>query len=118
MIEHINKLFAVIIIMSLFTYFARADYNLPLFVFAGILWDQKHPPQKVRIWYLMAFSIFVDLIWIIYWAILWSNFQSKQSGLQQFSLMVSVGVFVVKIVTVIILFLKEDDCYEALIELP
>lgn len=104
--------------MSLFTYFSRADYNLPLFVFAGILWNHKYPPQKLRIWYLMAFSLFVDLAWIIYWAILWSNFPSPQSGLQQFSLMVSVGVFVVKIATVIVLFLKEEECYYGLIELP
>ena len=33
MMEHLNKLFMAVIILSLFTYFERGDYNLPLFAF-------------------------------------------------------------------------------------
>lgn len=77
MIEHVNKLFAIIIVLSLLTYFERADYNLPLFVFAGLLWNHQHPPQKTRVWYLMTFSLIVDLVWIIYWAAIWGGIQDR-----------------------------------------
>lgn len=43
MSEHIGKLFVVIIILSLFTYFERADYNLPLFAFSLFLWNHNRP---------------------------------------------------------------------------
>lgn len=43
MVEHINKLFVAVIVISLFTYFERADYNLPLFVFTLFLWDHPKP---------------------------------------------------------------------------
>ena len=77
MVEHINKFFAAVIILSLFTYFERADFNLPLFVFVALLWNHKNPPQKARVWYLMAFSLLVDFIWIVYWAAIWSNLNDK-----------------------------------------
>ena len=77
MIDHINKLFGVILILSLFTYFERADFNLPLFTFTALLWNQKYPPQKTRVWYLLLFSILVDFIWIIYWAVTWNSFDNQ-----------------------------------------
>ena len=47
MIEHIKKLFLVIVALTCFTCFQRADYNLPLFAFAYFLWDYKHPNVKI-----------------------------------------------------------------------
>lgn len=43
MIQHIKKLFLVMIALTCFTCFQRADYNLPLFAFTFFLWDYKHP---------------------------------------------------------------------------
>lgn len=43
MIEHIKKLFLVIVGLTCFTCFQRSDYNLPLFAFSYFLWDYKHP---------------------------------------------------------------------------
>ena len=114
MIEHINKLFALVVILSLFTYFERADYNLPLFVFVALLWNHNHPPQKARVWYLMTFSLLVDFIWIVYWAATWSNLNDKETSLYHFTLIVSSIMFVIKIIIVVILFLREDDCHQAL----
>lgn len=117
MIEHINKLFMVIIILSLFTYFERPDYNLPLFAFILLLWDNPHVKQKTRIWYLMAVSLLVDLIWIIYWAATWGGYDNKESGLCNFTILISVLIFIVKIVIVILTFVKVDDCKKAVSEL-
>lgn len=77
MMEHINKLFMAIIILSLFTYFERPDYNLPLFAFIILLWEHSLVKQKVRLWYLMAVSFLVDLVWIIYWAVTWGGYDNK-----------------------------------------
>lgn len=49
MIEHIKKLFLVIIVLSCFTCFQRADYNLPLFTFAFFLWDFKNSNVHMKI---------------------------------------------------------------------
>ena len=118
MIASVNKLFALILALSLFTYFERADYNLPLFTFAALLWNQKSPPQKTRVWYLLVFSILVDFVWIIYWAVTWSSFDNQEVVLCDFTLIVSSIVFVVKIFVIVVLFMKEPECSEALINLP
>lgn len=77
MIEHLNKLFMVVIVLSLFTYFERPDYNLPLFAFILLLWENSYVKQKTRLWYLMAVSLVVDLVWIIYWAVTWGGYDNK-----------------------------------------
>ena len=43
--EHIKKLFLAIVVLTCFTCFQRADYNLPLFAFSYFLWD--YPPPNV-----------------------------------------------------------------------
>ena len=43
MLQHVKKLFLAIIVITCFTCFQRADYNLPLFAFAYFLWEYKHP---------------------------------------------------------------------------
>lgn len=73
MSDHINKLFLAIIVISLFTYFERADYNLPLFAFTYLLWNHHKPNQKARLWYLMVFSLLIDFIWVFYWAVFWNR---------------------------------------------
>jgi len=77
MIQHLNKLFIAIIVMSILTYFERPDYNLPLFFFVLALWDNVHIPQKQRLWYLITFSALIDFIWIIYWAAVWNGYQNR-----------------------------------------
>jgi hypothetical protein len=39
MIEHIPKLFGLEIILSTISAFGRPDFNLPLFIFAFMIWD-------------------------------------------------------------------------------
>lgn len=51
MIEHIKKLFLVIIGLTCFTCFQRADYNLPLFAFSYFLWDYTHPNVHIQLYF-------------------------------------------------------------------
>lgn len=113
MIEHINKLFMAVVVISLFTYFERSDYNLPLFAFITLLWDNAYVKQKTRIWYLMAVSLLVDLIWIIYWSVTWGGYQNKEAGLCNFTIFMSVLIFILKIVIIGLTYVKVDDCKKA-----
>ena len=118
MFAHTNKLFLVMIALSAMTYFQRADYNLPLFAFAILLWNYREPQQKTRLWYLMAFSLLTDAIWIIYWAVTWNSYNNREIGVCTFTVTVSCVEFLVKIATVAILFVNEPECKSAISNLP
>jgi hypothetical protein len=66
----------------------------------------------------MAFSIITDVVWIIYWAAVWNSYNNKEIGICMFTIIVSIIELIVKIVTVIILFLAESDCKSAITNLP
>ena len=117
MIEHINKHFIAIIVLSLFTYFERSDFNLPLFVFVLLLWDNVYYNQKTRIWYILVVSLIVDLVWIIYWAITWGSFDNRESGLCNLTVFLSVVIFIIKTVIIILTFVKVDECKRAVTEI-
>lgn len=42
----VKKLFIVMVFFACFTCYSRADYNLPLFAFAYLLWDVEKPVKK------------------------------------------------------------------------
>jgi hypothetical protein len=43
----------------------RSDYNLPLAIFAFLLWNHKPYLQKQRILWIILASIICDIIWIL-----------------------------------------------------
>jgi hypothetical protein len=43
----------------------RSDYNLPLGVFAFLLWGQTQFSQKHRILWLILLSVLADIIWLL-----------------------------------------------------
>ena len=104
--------------LSVLTYFERPDYNLPLFFFVLALWDNNNTYQKLRLWYLIAFSTIVDFIWIIYWAAVWSGYENREKGLGNFTIFLSVLILIIKFAVIIITFLKDETCKQALSTLP
>ena len=106
-----------VIILSLFTYFERPDYNLPLFAFILLLWDNTLVKQKTRLWYLMVVSLVVDLIWIIYWAVIWGGYDNKEAGLCGFTIIISVINFIIKFVIVVLTFINLQECKSAMTDL-
>lgn len=66
----------------------------------------------------MAISLITDIIWIIYWAVTWNSYDNKELGVCIFTIIVSVLEFLVKVVTVIITFVKEPECNSAIKDLP
>jgi hypothetical protein len=65
----------------------------------------------------MAVSLLVDLVWIIYWAVTWGGYDNKESGLCNFTIVVSVLIFVLKVVIIVLTFLKVEDCKRAVSEI-
>lgn len=116
MIKHIKKMFIVMIALTCFTCFQRADYNLPLFAFSFFLWEYKHPNvtiistqlQKIRLFYMFVATWLVDFIWLIYWGVTWSSddYQNNgSSGTSSFVLTLSVIAFILKVLP------SHTDCY-------
>jgi hypothetical protein len=66
----------------------------------------------------MAVSLIADVIWIIYWAAIWNSYINREKGICMFTVVVSVVEFIVKIVTVVILYFMEPDCKSAITNLP
>ena len=61
----------------------------------------------------MAVSLVVDLVWIIYWTVTWGGYDNKESGLCSFTIFISVLIFVLKIVIVVLTFVKIEECKKA-----
>ncbi|KAL4504463.1 hypothetical protein ABPG72_009909 [Tetrahymena utriculariae] len=97
-----NILFLAGTVLAAINCFARADYNLPVFLVSYLLWEQdygKEQTQRARILYLIMFCTFVDLFYIIYWGSSISVFAKDLEWLN------SVYVFTI-IMTAILMVLK------------
>lgn len=108
MLEWVQKLFGLEILLSAVSAFGRPDYNLPLFVFAFMIWDfpkvlkySHHKSQHTRVIYLLIFSTFIDTIYLIYWGMLWHSklFQeyAYDNLIHEIVLDVSIAILVVKV---------------------
>ena len=95
-------------IIACFTSYARADYNLPLFLFAFLLWDSKTQintciTHRSRLTLLFIFSSIIDLVWLIYWGSYWGDdaFNNAEvSGLNSFVIVISVINFIIKLILI------------------
>ncbi|CAD8189741.1 unnamed protein product [Paramecium pentaurelia] len=69
----VQKVLIFGILSSLISSFGRADYNLPLFIFAIFLWEFEK--FHTRIIYLLLFSFIIDFVYALYWHNQWSRFK-------------------------------------------
>ncbi|EAR84544.1 transmembrane protein, putative (macronuclear) [Tetrahymena thermophila SB210] len=116
--RYLKLSFLVIAVISCFTCYARADYNLPLFAFSYLLWDQINPcDQKTRLLYLFIFTWIFDFVWLIYWGSFWDSDKLEQSwakGVQSFVLILSIINFIIKLGVIVFCWVVEQKCKEAL----
>jgi hypothetical protein len=57
--------FLAIALMAFLNCPDRSDFNLPLSIFAFILWNYKPYLQKHRILWIVLISIICDAVWIL-----------------------------------------------------
>jgi hypothetical protein len=84
--------------------YSRADYNLPLFAFAYLLWDTDIT-QKIRFLLLFIFTWVMDLTWISYWGSVWDSSAQDPNyyaaGVDRFVLVMSIINFFLKLISIV-----------------
>jgi hypothetical protein len=114
--RRIPQLFLCLSGLAFFSCISRSDYNLPLFLFAWFMW-QDHQKVKssqiprVRILYLIVSTIFIDIIWILYWSSAWnhSNGNSWIDIMNHIVFVVSIIEVTLKIGTTILVLISEKQ---------
>lgn len=103
--KYVSYGFLTICLLSVFTNFGRSDFNLVIFAFAYILWEDTK--QRVRMYYMIVFSLLIDIIWTIYWSAYWNQdvFSSAWSnGIHTFIIVLSIIIIILKVIDPIISF--------------
>mmetsp|Transcript_15329 Transcript_15329/g.17697 ORF Transcript_15329/g.17697 Transcript_15329/m.17697 type:complete len:138 (+) Transcript_15329:29-442(+) len=111
-----RNLFLVSAVIAAFTSFSRADYNLPLFIFAYMAWGLQKS-QKLVISWLIAFTLLTDLVWLLYWGPFWDSEAFVQgyweNGIHTLVIALSSINFALKIAILIIIVLNEQEVKES-----
>ena len=93
----------------------RNDYNLPLAIFAYLIWNYPHQrSQRHRALWLLIFSEIFDVIWILsvsigFWGSL--NATNKLAGMTQ---ILSIINFCYKLILIIYALVSIEDCQNLL----
>lgn len=96
--------------------FSRSDYNLPLFLFAYLIWHEHQrviftQAQRVRVLFLMVATSVVDIIWILYWGKSWNNSSDDtwMNVVHRVVFILSIIEIIAKIGTIVLVFSTEKD---------
>jgi hypothetical protein len=112
-----NKNFFVpFVFLACFTCYSKADYNLPLFAFAFLLWDLENPSHKARLSYLFAFSWIIDFVWLCYWGPYYNSKlfnRAWSKGVHSFVIVLSVFMLLGKLGLIAFLVWKESEVRKA-----
>ena len=81
---HLDKLKYLIMagaVIGLINTFCRADYNFILYLYMYFIWihitedKEIQTREKITIFYLLLYSLFIDLIWCFFWKSQWGYLQ-------------------------------------------
>jgi len=106
----VPKVFLLCAGLATLSCLARPDFNLPLFVFAWLIWTEPEKEIRVKFWGLMVVTFLVDFIWLCYWGSAWTGESgSWESGIHHFVLAMSIINFLVKLGAIVLVFMTEKD---------
>lgn len=114
MLAWIPKIFLFGALLAAIACLGRADYNLPVFLFAYIAWNYMSN-QKMNVILFFAFSLVVDIIWaiVIAWKTWFDPAYEKlapwEHGLHYMTIVLVCINFVLKIVSIILSFKYESN---------
>ena len=111
--KHSNKLkylFLTGACIGLINTFCRADYNFILYLYSFYIWiflnkDQEtQSKEKLTIFYLLIYSLFIDIIWCFFWNSQWGYLkQDIESGTHTLVIFLSwIGILLKVIIGAII----------------
>ncbi|CAG9323470.1 unnamed protein product [Blepharisma stoltei] len=111
----VPKAFLIIAGISILCCLARPDFNLPLFVFAWLIWSEADKSQRIRVFYLMIITFIVDFIWLCYWGSVWNNEIDSgnwESGVHHFVFALCVINFIIKLAAIVLAGLTEKENFK------
>ena len=68
------------------TFFGRADYNLFIYLYMSYIWKfmenikENQIQEKSNTFNVLLYSLFIDIIWCIYWNGKWNNLKVDSEG--------------------------------------
>eukprot|EP00826_Nyctotherus_ovalis_P055483 TRINITY_DN7367_c0_g1_i3.p1 TRINITY_DN7367_c0_g1~~TRINITY_DN7367_c0_g1_i3.p1 ORF type:complete len:130 (+),score=29.19 TRINITY_DN7367_c0_g1_i3:141-530(+) len=103
----LSKLFIGAATLGGISCLARADYNLPLFIFVYFMWTYD-PKEKYRIVGLLFVTLALDVVWIVYWYMNWNapTLQHWNSAINAIVMFCSSANVLIKVIGIICLFLS------------
>ena len=111
--KHSDKLKYLLIsgaCIGLINTFCRADYNFILYLYMYFIWihitedKEIQTREKITIFYLLLYSLFIDLIWCFFWKSQWGYLQEDiESGIHGLVIFLSwIGILLKIIIEVFI----------------
>ena len=96
--------------IGLINTFCRADYNFIIYLYMFYVWSfmkddlENQTREKVTFFYILCYSIFIDLIWCFFWSSKWGLLKEDiESGTHKLVLFFSwIGIFLKGIIGVVI----------------
>lgn len=92
----------------------RSDFNLPLGIFAFMMWGDQQFSHKHRIIYMLLFSLIGDLLWIIFVGFIkWNmdeHVNEAAKAMHQLTRIVSILNFLYKLGLIIYATQKIESC--------
>ena len=108
--------------IGLINTFCRADYNFIFYLYAFYIWshlteDQEtQSKEKVTIFYLLLYSLFIDFIWCFFWNSQWGYLkQDIESGTHGLVIFLSWIGILLKIIIGIIIAVTEKNILKGIL---
>ena len=102
--------------IGLLNTFCRADYNLILYLYMFYVWmhliedPEIQTREKITIFYILFYSLFIDIIWCFFWKSKWGYLKEDiESGTHGFVIFFSWIGIVLKIIIGIIIAFSEKN---------
>ena len=93
----------------------RSDFNVPLGIFAFVLWNEAQFPQKHRILWVLLVSLLGDLLWILIISVIeWGQEDLQSNRLRGMTQALSILNMVYKLCLVFYAANWEDGCEKLL----
>ena len=108
--------------IGLINTFCRADYNFILYLYAFYIWiyltevQETQSKEKVTIFYLLLYSLFIDFIWCFFWNSQWGYLkQDIESGTHGLVIFLSWIGILLKIIIGIIIAVTEKNILKGIL---
>ena len=125
---HLDKLKYLIMagaVIGLINTFCRADYNFILYLYMYFIWihitedKEIQTREKITIFYLLLYSLFIDLIWCFFWKSQWGYLQEDiESGIHGLVVFLSWIGILLKIIIEVFIAVSEKNILKGTLPKP